>query len=56
MQGLSLSALLVGWLHGHRLPGLDEDWAQRDALLLRLGVILLAQLVLFVGLTAVVLG
>jgi hypothetical protein len=51
MNGLGFSAMLVGWLRGHRVPGLDEDIARRDAAVFRLAVLLGLQLALFFGLT-----
>ena len=54
MSGFGFSALLVGMLRQHPVPGLDEDIGRRDATLLRLGWILGVQLLLFLGLTVVV--
>ncbi|WP_165943630.1 hypothetical protein [Roseicella aquatilis] len=51
MNGFGFSALLVGMLGRHPVPGLDEDLARRDAALLRLGVLAGMNLVLFVVLT-----
>lgn len=51
MNGFGFSALLLGTLRRHRVPGLDEDLDRRDAALLRLGVLAGLNLVLFVALT-----
>jgi hypothetical protein len=53
MNGFGFSALLVGMLGRHPVPGLDEDLARRDAALLRFGVLAGLNLLLFVGLTLV---
>jgi hypothetical protein len=54
VNGLSASALLIGWLRRPPVPGLDEDLARRDAALLRLAVVLGAELLLFLALTVAV--
>lgn len=54
MNGFGFSALLIGSLGRHRVPGLDEDLARREAGLRRLGLALAVQLLLFVGLTLAV--
>lgn len=54
MGGFGFSALLVGMLRRHPVPGLDEDLARRDAALLRLGVLAGLNLLLFLGLTLAV--
>jgi hypothetical protein len=54
VNGLDFSALLVGMLRRHPVPGLDEDLARRDAALRRLAALLGVQLVLFLGLTLAV--
>ncbi|MCB4822661.1 hypothetical protein [Roseicella aerolata] len=54
MHGFGFSALLVGMLGRHRVPGLDEDLARRDAALRRLGLLAGVNLVLFVALTLAV--
>ncbi len=51
MNGLSVSALLIGRLRRPPVPGLDEDLSRRDRALARLGWLLAVQLVLFLGLT-----
>jgi hypothetical protein len=56
MNAFGFSALLVGWLCGHPVPGVDEDWSRTEARVMRLAVVLLAQLALFLGLTVVVLA
>jgi hypothetical protein len=54
MNGFGFSALLVGMLGRHPVPGLDEDLARRDAAVLRLALLLGVQLLLFLGLTLAV--
>ena len=54
MNGFGFSALLVGMLRRHPVPGLDEDLARRDAALRRLGVVAAIELLLFLGLTLAV--
>ena len=54
MNGFSVSALLVGALRRPKVPGLDEDIGLRDAALRRLGVMLAAQLALFLAVTLAV--
>ncbi len=54
MNGFGFSALLVGRLGRHPVPGLDEDLARRDAAVRRLGVLAGLQLLLFLGLTLAV--
>lgn len=57
MNGLSVSALLLARLRGgHPVPGIDEDIGRRDAALRRLGLLLVAQLALFLVLTVAVRG
>jgi hypothetical protein len=51
VNGFGFSALLVGMLGRHPVPGLDEDLSRRDAALRRLGMLAGVQLVLFVVLT-----
>lgn len=54
MSGFGVSALLVGMLRRHPVPGLDEDIGRRDATLLRLSLALGAELLLFLALTLAV--
>lgn len=52
MNGLGVSALLLAWLRGRqRIPGIDEDIARRDAVVLRFALMLALQFVLFLGVT-----
>jgi hypothetical protein len=54
VNGLSVSALLIGRLRRPPVPGIDEDLSRRDAALARLGWLLAVQLGLFLGLSWVV--
>ena len=55
MNGLGVSAMLLAWLRGReRVPGIDEDIARRDRVVLRFGLMLAVQLLLYLGLTVVV--
>jgi hypothetical protein len=51
MSGFGFSALLVGMLRRHPIPGLDEDLARRDAALRRLGLLASLHLALLLALT-----
>ena len=54
MNGFGVSALLLGALRRHKVPGLDEDIGRRDAALRRLAVMLGLQLALFLAVTLAV--
>lgn len=54
MNGFGVSALLVGALRRHKVPGLDEDIGRRDAALRRLAVLLVIQLALYLAVTLAV--
>jgi hypothetical protein len=54
VNGFGVSALLIGALRHHKVPGLDEDIGCRDAALRRLAVMLGAQLALFLAVTLAV--
>ena len=54
MNGFGVSALLVGALRRHKVPGLDEDIGRRDAALRRLAVLLGVQFVLYLAVTLAV--
>ncbi|WP_431268402.1 hypothetical protein [Dankookia sp. P2] len=51
MNGFGLSALMLGAMRRHKVPGLDEDIGRRDAALRRLAVLLAIQLALFLAVT-----
>ncbi|WP_158292293.1 hypothetical protein [Paracraurococcus ruber] len=54
MNSFGFSALLVGMLGRHPVPGLDEDLARRDTAIRRLGVLAGVNLLLFLALTLAV--
>ncbi|WP_165982571.1 hypothetical protein [Dankookia rubra] len=54
MSGFGLSALMLGAMRRHKVPGLDEDIGRRDAALRRLAVLLGVQLVLFLAVTVAI--
>ena len=54
MNGFGVSALMLGAMRRHKVPGLDEDIGRRDAAVRRLGVLLGVQLVLFLAVTIAV--
>jgi hypothetical protein len=52
VNGLGVSALLLAWLREReRVPGIDEEIGRCDAAVLRLGLMLAVQLLLYLGLT-----
>lgn len=51
MNGFGISALMLGAMRRHKVPGLDEDIGRRDAALRRLAVLLGMQLALFLAVT-----
>ena len=54
MNGFGLSALMLGAMRRHKVPGLDEDIGRRDAALRRLAVLLAVQLALYLAVTLAV--
>jgi len=54
VNGFGVSALMLGAMRRHKVPGLDEDIGRRDAAVRRLGVLLGVQLVLFLAVTIAV--
>jgi hypothetical protein len=54
MHTFGFSALLLGMLRRHRIPGIDDDIARRDEAVRRLGGLLCIQLLLLVVLSVVV--
>jgi hypothetical protein len=54
MNGFGISALMLGAMRRHKVPGLDEDIGRRDAALRRLAVLLGIQLALFLAVTVAV--
>jgi hypothetical protein len=55
VNGLGVSALLLAWMRGRQsVPGIDEDIARRDRVVLRFGLMLAVQLLLYLGLTLAV--